>query len=108
MKKTGMTIVLLVALTVPAVAADQPSLARGKELFESVTLGTSGKSCAGCHPGGKKLEAVAGYDEEQLGEIINQCITKPLRGRALEPAAPDMKSLIMYLRTFAKRGEMTR
>ena len=50
----------------------------------------------------KKLEAAAGYDEEQLGEIINQCITKPLKGKALDPAATDMKSLIMYLRTFAR------
>jgi mono/diheme cytochrome c family protein len=102
MKNTAMTVVMLTALAAPAVAAEQPSAARGKELFESTQLGTNGKSCAGCHPGGKKLEAAAGYDEEQLGEIINQCITRPLKGKALDPAASDMKSLIMYLRTFAK------
>ncbi len=102
MKNTAITIVMLAALAAPAVAADQPSAARGKELFESTQLGASGNSCAGCHPGGKKLEAAAGYDEEQLVEIINQCITRPLKGKALDPAAPDMKSLVMYLRTFAK------
>ena len=104
MKKiVAITVVMLGALAALALAADQPSVSRGRELFESTQLGTSGKSCAGCHPGGKKLEAAAGYDEEQLGEIINQCITKPLKGKALDPAAPDMKSLIMYLRTFAKQ-----
>ena len=102
MKIVAITVVMLAALATTAVAADQPSVARGKELFESTRLGTSGKSCAGCHPGGKMLEAAAGYDGEQLGEIINQCITKPLKGKALDPAGPDMKSLIMYLRTFAK------
>ncbi len=102
MKNTAITVLMLAALAAPAVAADQPSAARGKELFESAQLGTNGKSCAGCHPGGKKLEAAAGFDEEQLGEIINQCITRPLKGKALDPATPDMKSLIMYLRTFAK------
>ena len=102
MKIAAITVVMLAALAAQALAADQPSAARGRELFESIQLGTSGKSCASCHQGGKKLEAAAGYDEGQLGEIINQCITNPLKGKALDPAAPDMKSLIMYLRTFAR------
>ena len=66
MRIVAITVVTLVALVAQAVAADQPSVARGKELFESTRLGTSGKSCAGCHPGGKMLEAAAGYDPQRL------------------------------------------
>ena len=40
--------VLLLAASL-AMADEQPSAARGKELFNSTTLGTNGKSCAGCH-----------------------------------------------------------
>lgn len=102
MKTRGVVAVLLAALAVPALAADKPSVARGKELFESTTLGTNGASCVECHPGGEKLKAAAGYDEEELREIINRCVTHPLQGKALDAAGPDMKSLIMYIRTFGR------
>ncbi len=102
MKKIMAALAALAALTSLAVAADAPSLQRGRELFESTRLGTSGKSCAGCHPGGSKLAQVAPYDQAQLAEIINRCITNPLRGKALDPESADMESLIMYIRTFAK------
>lgn len=104
MKKAGTILVTLVALASPAVAADGPSVERGKELFSSAELGTSGKSCAACHPDGKKLESAAAYDEEQLAGIVNQCIKKPLQGKVLDPGSTEMKSLIMYIRTFAKPG----
>lgn len=108
MKKTGIILVTLAALASPAVAvavaADGASVERGKELFSSAKLGTSGKSCATCHPDGKNLESAAAYDEAQLAEIVNQCIKKPLKGNALDPGSTEMKSLIMYLRTFARPG----
>jgi cytochrome c553 len=101
MKRVGIALLALAALASSALAAAAPSIERGKELFNSVQLGTNGKSCAGCHPGGRRLKEAAGYDEKQLGDIINQCIEKPLKGKALDPASADMKSLIMYIRTFA-------
>ena len=101
MKKAGMTCMVLALLASSATAAG-PSVERGRELFISAQLGTNGKSCAGCHPGGKRLVTAAGYDEKMLGEIINQCIEKPLRGKALDPGSDEMKSLIMYIRTFAR------
>lgn len=105
MKKTGIIVVALAVLPSLAAAADGPSVGRGKELFESAGLGTSGKSCVGCHPGGKGVERALVRDDEELGEIVNQCITKPLRGKALDPASTEMKSLIMYIRSFAGRGK---
>ena len=84
-----------------AMAAGQPSLERGKELFNSTTLGTNGKSCASCHAGGKKLEEAAGYDQIQLEQIANQCIVKALKGNALAPGSPDLTSLVAYLKTLS-------
>lgn len=100
MKKMGITLVMVAAIASSAVAGG-PSTERGKELFTSTTLGTNGKSCVSCHPDGKKLAEAATYDTEQLEKIVNQCIKKALKGKALKPAAHDMKSLILYIKTFA-------
>ena len=101
MKKAGMVLFLVVAAASWGWAAEQPSLKRGEELFNSTQLGTSGKSCASCHSGGKKLEEVAGYKDDELAGIVNQCIMKPLKGKPLAADSTDLKSLIMYLKTFA-------
>lgn len=100
MKEAGIILCLLVASASWVAAGEQPSFTRGQELFTSSKLGTSGKSCADCHPGGKKLGKAAGYKEEELAEIINQCIQRPLNGKPLPADSVGMKSLIIYLRTF--------
>lgn len=105
MKRTMIAFYLLLAVSPFAVAAEGPSFDRGKELFESVKLGTSGKSCASCHPGGRKLEWAATFDEEKLKGIINECIKKPLKGKAIDPGSDDMKSLLMYVQSFAGPGK---
>ena len=100
MKRSVITLSLL-AVASMAIAGDGASRAKGKELFTSKQLGTNGKSCNLCHPEGKKLEKAATYDERELGDIINQCIKNPLKGKALDPASAEMKSLIMYIKSLA-------
>ena len=85
--------------------ADLPSLERGRQLFASEKLGTSGKSCATCHPGGKKLEGVGASADEELAAIINRCIAGPLKGKKLDPESVDMKSLVLYLKSLAGTGK---
>lgn len=88
----------------PAAAPEaEPGLARGAELFASQTLGTSGESCAECHPDGKGIEDLGEYDDSQLAEMINACITKPLQGKALAADSAEMRSLILYLRSLKGR-----
>ncbi|WP_298269360.1 cytochrome C [Geobacter sp.] len=88
-----------------AAYAAEVSLDRGKELFESVKLGTNGKSCATCHPGGRKLEwAASSYGDEKLTSIVNRCIEKSLKGKPLDPDSDDMKSLVGYIKTFGGPG----
>src|SRR6185369_7252255 len=75
--KRLVTTLSMLALASLAMASDGVSPDRGQELFTSKQLGTNGKSCNICHPGGKGLENAAVYDEGKLGAIINQCITNP-------------------------------
>ena len=100
--KTLLLITCIVALAAsPVLAADKASAARGKELFNSSTLGTNGKSCDSCHAGGGKLGKSAAYDEAKLKKIINQCISMALKGKPLPSDSPDLASLALYLKTLA-------
>jgi cytochrome c len=99
--KMGMTAIALAALMTSALAAGQPSVERGKELFYSTALGTNYKSCATCHPEGSKLHDAASYDDKRLVKIINLCIGNMLKGKPLPPDSDDMASLVSYLKSFA-------
>ena len=98
MKRVIICISMIASLASSAPASDSVSIDKGKELFKSTHLGTNGKSCDSCHPDGKRLTNAFEYDDVKLGEIINQCITKPLKGKALDPSSTEMKSLIMYIK----------
>ncbi|HTP65403.1 MAG TPA: cytochrome C, partial [Geobacteraceae bacterium] len=98
MKKSGLSLFIMTFFASLALAAG-PSLERGKELFNSTRLGTNGKSCAGCHQGGKRLAGAASHDEGELATIVNQCIATMLKGKPLDPGSADMKSLIMYIKS---------
>lgn len=84
---------------------DLPSLERGRELFASEKLGTSGKSCASCHPGGEGLKGIETAGNEQLADTVNGCIAGPLKGKRLGPESADMKSLLLYLKSIAGTGK---
>jgi cytochrome c peroxidase len=72
-----MTIIGLVALMAPALAADQASVARGKDLFYSTRLGSNQKSCATCHPDGMKLEKAASFEGRNL-QILSTNVSRGL------------------------------
>ena len=99
------TMIVLAGLVSSAAAAEQPSMGQGMELFSSTALGTNGKSCSSCHAGGKGLKNVVGLDDADLSRIINQCIQKPLKGKALAPDSIELKSLSMYLRSLSNAGD---
>ncbi len=78
-----------------------PTIERGAQLFSSTGLGTSGKSCASCHPGGTRLEEAGAASDKELTATINSCITGPLGGKSLDPESLEIKSMILYLRSLA-------
>jgi len=104
MKLTSHVLIALMVLVTATVAAakDAPSVERGSKLFSSASLGTNGRSCATCHPGGKGLEDVADYDEKKMVTYVNNCIEKALKGKSLAGDSADMGSLVMYLNTLGK------
>jgi len=101
MKHLGLVMVLLLASISAWGFGDEGDSSKGKALFESAKLGTNGKSCATCHPGGSKLEWPATFPEEKLAEAVNTCISKALKGKPLPVESTELKSLVRYIKTFA-------
>jgi hypothetical protein len=97
MKKMLLMVAPFCLIAATAVFAEGPSIERGKALFGSAALGTNGKSCETCHPGGARLTEAAGYGEGKLKKIINSCISTPLAGKKLADDSMEMKSLVMYI-----------
>ena len=102
MKKSWIIICLILAFTVPAGLSmgNDASVAKGKDLFNNPGLGgsTNQASCSKCHPDGRGLEE-AGHNEN-LAEMINMCIERPLKGQALDIQSTEMESLQLYIKAW--------
>jgi cytochrome c peroxidase len=96
----AMIAALLLGLSLSAHAAEKPSVAFGKKLFNDPKLGgaTGTKSCAGCHPDGAGIEF--SYKKPSLPQIINMCIARGLNGTPLPEDSVEMQSLILYHQSF--------
>lgn len=98
--KTAVLFILIAFLAAEAAAMqDQASVDKGKALFNDPKLGTTGKSCNDCHPNGKGVEKAAG--KKDLVSIVNVCVTKALKGKALDAKSVEMQSLVSYINSFA-------
>jgi mono/diheme cytochrome c family protein len=109
----SLKIVALIALSMllasVVVAMDKTPEEHGKALFNDTNLGggTSGKSCASCHPDGKGLEGInskkewktPGGEFKTLEEAVNICVTMALKGAALDVKSEQMKDLVSYLKS---------
>ncbi|MDD2271371.1 MAG: cytochrome C [Desulfuromonadaceae bacterium] len=104
MNRTSHVLIALLVLVSASIAAakDAPSVERGSKLFNSDVLGTNGRSCATCHPGGKGLEDVANAEAKELVTPVNNCIVKAMKGKALSGNSAEMHSLVMYLNKLGK------
>ena len=86
---------------------------RGKALFNDVKFagGTAGKSCNSCHPAGKGLEKagekkefnVMGKTQKSLEEAVNICIEMANKGKAIDPKSEQMKDIVAYIKSLAKK-----
>jgi cytochrome c len=85
---------------------------RGKALFNDPTLGGSAnaRSCNTCHPGGsgiekagtKKYTKFMGMAMSSLEEVVNTCIEKPLKGKALDTNSQEMQDVVAYIKSLGK------
>lgn len=100
------TIFLFVSLA----SADE--ISKGKALYNDPKLGggTRGKSCASCHSEssaakwvGKKEYSIMGNRAKSLEEAINICIQNAMGGKGLDPKGADMKAIVAYIKSLAKK-----
>jgi cytochrome c len=105
------TVIAVMALCF-SVAFAAGSVEEGKKLFNDPALGgsTNNMSCNTCHPGGMKLESAGtkkyttfmGKDSTTLEEVVNICITSPLKGKALAKDSKEMQDLVAYIKSLGK------
>jgi len=114
MKTLKIALLLMVALSllfVGAFAGKHLPEERGKALFNDPKFAGGVKSCNACHPGGKGLEKAADKKEfrimgtslKSLEEAINFCIVRGNRGKAIDPKSEQMKDMVAYLKSLAKK-----
>jgi cytochrome c len=94
--KAAMLATTMVAMSLTAHAAETPSVALGKKLFNDPSLGgaAGAKTCASCHPNGKGVENA--WKNPNLAKQINTCILGALKGKPLPLESVEMKSLVLY------------
>lgn len=83
-----------------------------ERLWKDASLGRAGFSCSSCHPNGSGLKKepfpryikMAG-DILTLDQMINFCMTNPMKGRPLSWQSVEMTGLAAYVREHATGGE---
>jgi len=84
---------------------------RGKSLFNDPKFAGGSKSCNECHAGGKGLEKAAdkkefkimGKTQKSLEEAVNICIEMANKGKAIDPKSDQMKDMVAYIKSLAKK-----
>ncbi len=106
MKRTILVSILILAVFAAfSLAVAGGDVQRGKALFNSTTLGTNGKSCATCHPGGSRINGkkssftIMGHKLGSVEDAVNFCIKMALKGKPLKKDSPEMKALSAYVKT---------
>lgn len=91
------------------------SVEKGKALFDDPNFagGTSGKSCKSCHPNGKGLEKSGMKRKKEwknpagtwlrLEDANNVCVMMALKGNTIDPKGEEMKDLVAYIKSLAKK-----
>lgn len=102
MNKLIVLLSMLLMTGFQAYAIEAPSLSLGKTLFESTELGSKGRSCTGCHPGGKGLDMVGDFNDTELKDIINACLRDALGAERISLESQEMNALVAYVRKFQK------
>ncbi len=96
---------LSLSFALPALSAmsHEPTLDKGKALFNDPRLGTNGKTCNDCHKDGSGMEKAA--EKKDLESIVNACIRANLKGKALKAKSVEMQSLLLYVRSVGTPGK---
>ena len=105
MKSTVLVVLVSFVLVLATGTAYSGDAGKGKTLFNASELGTNGKSCNTCHPGGKDIDGSKGTFNilgEQLNsreDAVNFCIENAMDGKPLKSSSEDMKNIVSYIKT---------
>jgi cytochrome c peroxidase len=97
---------LLLALALALAVPSEASIERGRALFADPDLGANGKTCVLCHAGGRQLdpEVLRAASPKDVGILSNHCLSLRMKSPKLPANAPDLQSLILYVKTFQQKG----
>jgi cytochrome c len=92
------------------------NVAKGKTLFNDPKAFGGQRACSSCHPQGKGIENAGTKKKlmtktgltKTLEEAINLCIVNANKGKALDPKSEQMKAMVAYIKSFAKKMEKTK
>jgi cytochrome c peroxidase len=83
----------------------------GEKLWNDAALGTSGMTCGACHPAGAglKKEPFPKYinmvdDIVTMDQMINFCMTNPMKGKPLAWNSQEMTALAAYITANSKES----
>lgn len=115
MKIISMLLWITAVIVLSADAFADGDLKRGKTLFNDPKLSGSsfGVSCNTCHPKGKGLEhswsvgkttwSSCSGERNSLEDSINTCILIANKGQPLDLKSQEMRDLIAYIKSLAKK-----
>jgi cytochrome c len=106
MKTVRLTTLFLLIFVFAIGIAYAGNIEKGKALFNSIELGTNGKSCATCHPdargvekaGSKKTFNIMGKKQDSLEDAVNFCIKMALMGKPLKKDSQEMEDIVSYIK----------
>lgn len=117
MKVLKILVLSIIALGLVFSSAFAADVSKGKALFNDDKLGgsTAGKSCNSCHADGKGLEAAADKKEfnlmgkklAKLEDVVNMCIEKPMKGKAIDTKGADMANIVAYIKSLKGKAPAT-
>jgi cytochrome c553 len=103
MKFTGLLMMIAIIVFLAVGAAYSDDAKKGKALFNDSRLGTNGKSCNTCHPGGSNIDGskrtfnILGEQISSISGAVNFCIENALEGKPLAADSQDMKDIVSYI-----------
>lgn len=93
-------------------------IARGEELYNDASLGTSGNACMTCHADFanyndtfkapyphfvQMAQSRAGMDEVTAAEMVQLCMVVPMMAEPLDWESPEMRALVAYVKDERER-----
>mgnify|MGYP000318436577 CR=1 FL=1 len=102
MTRTIILTLCSILISISLYATEIPTVELGEKLFKADNLGTNGKSCHSCHPGGEGLHEIDAYDDDMLKEMVNFCIRDAIKGRMMDLESTEIESFLLYLRSMKK------